>query len=518
MVSVGGQSLFLSSNMPLLNYQQSRATQLCGQAEPFQQTLIPSNKPSGYPVRVDNSVPLVPQNQPPQPLHIQPSILAQPVDKRDQLCDGSPLSPKAVIMPSVKAQMGDSASLRAPGQLGPVGGASNPSGGGANKDLGGGVSSPLGGGAGKDTVGGASSPLGGGASKDAVGGASSPLGGGASNEAVQHSGSEALSAEEASRPSPIRTGQAPRRATEYGDVLQEWAKQHKLQLQRQLQSHSRQPIVGQMPPPPLPLRGHPGEPGRVKVTRTKSCGPFLSPEPTEPPPPIQPDPHPHLQPPRPPKTLPTHDTQTDRRTLHKALALEGLRDWYLRNTSGSAQQTLPNGTANGSAPDRKEGAGRTQLSYQRETRQHAPQKHPTETQHVYAAQMPHSVTFHGQPLHCRFGPTDGHWMWSWCKLEKELWVTEHRLTPSPRPQWSQEGGGLLLILTRLTRTGPPIPPYDQRIPLEQREQGSGSIRYYALASPSEPQLSIVKGLKEKSLSFQVLKISLSGDFVLLLKR
>ncbi|KAJ3586369.1 hypothetical protein NHX12_012768 [Muraenolepis orangiensis] len=144
MVSVGGQSLSLSSNMTLLNYQQSRATQLCGQAEPFQQTLIPSNKPSGYPVRVDNSVPLVPQNQPPQPLHIQPSILAQEcgagrhgsnqnhnpsvttstrprtqqqgkrAKARHTDCRARPLSPKAVIMPSVKAQMGDSASLRAP--------------------------------------------------------------------------------------------------------------------------------------------------------------------------------------------------------------------------------------------------------------------------------------------------------------------------------------------------------------------------------------------------------------------
>ena len=56
MASAGGQSLSLSSNVPLLNYQpglyqqatinipglgqQSRATQLCGHTEPFQQTLI----------------------------------------------------------------------------------------------------------------------------------------------------------------------------------------------------------------------------------------------------------------------------------------------------------------------------------------------------------------------------------------------------------------------------------------------------------------------------------------------
>jgi len=36
-----------------------------------------SNKPSGYPVRMDNSVPLVPQNQSSQSLHIQPSMLTQ---------------------------------------------------------------------------------------------------------------------------------------------------------------------------------------------------------------------------------------------------------------------------------------------------------------------------------------------------------------------------------------------------------------------------------------------------------
>ncbi|CAL8369804.1 unnamed protein product [Lota lota] len=258
-----------------------------------------------------------------------------------------------------------------------------------------------------------------------VGGASSPLGGGASKDAVPHSSSEALSAEESSRPSPSRPGQvqAPRRAAEYGDLLQEyvWGKQHKQQLQTQLHSNSRQPIVCQIPPAPPLLRGHPGEPGRVKVTRTKSCGPFLSPEPPEPPVAIQPDPHPHLQPPRPPQPPPTHDTQPDpARTLHKALALEGLRDWYLRNTSGSAQQTLFDGKGKGGAPDRRGGGGGggggggrapqctqtahgviQRLAYQRETNQQAPQKHPIERQHLYAGQMQHSVTFHGQELHGR---------------------------------------------------------------------------------------------------------------------
>uniref|UniRef100_A0A8C8EIV9 non-specific serine/threonine protein kinase n=1 Tax=Oncorhynchus tshawytscha TaxID=74940 RepID=A0A8C8EIV9_ONCTS len=98
----------LSSNVPLLNYQpglyqqatinipglpqqsvplQTRPTQLCGQAEPFQQTLIvcpptiqglqTSGKHSGFPVRMDNAVPMGPQNQSTQPLHLQPGMLTQ---------------------------------------------------------------------------------------------------------------------------------------------------------------------------------------------------------------------------------------------------------------------------------------------------------------------------------------------------------------------------------------------------------------------------------------------------------
>ncbi|KAL1020583.1 hypothetical protein UPYG_G00002030 [Umbra pygmaea] len=106
--STGGQSLSLSSNMPLLNYQpglyqqatinipglpqqsvplQTRPTQLCGQVEPFQQTLIvcpttiqglqTSGKPSGFPVRMDSSVPMVPQNQSSHPLNLQAGVLPQ---------------------------------------------------------------------------------------------------------------------------------------------------------------------------------------------------------------------------------------------------------------------------------------------------------------------------------------------------------------------------------------------------------------------------------------------------------
>uniref|UniRef100_A0A8C1D7W0 non-specific serine/threonine protein kinase n=1 Tax=Cyprinus carpio carpio TaxID=630221 RepID=A0A8C1D7W0_CYPCA len=114
-------------NVPLLNYQpglyqqatinipglaqqsvplQARPTQLCAQTEPFQQTLIvcpptiqglqSSNKHAGYPVRMDSSVPIVPQNQSTQPLHIQPSMLTQ---------QGWPAGTQQILIPSSWQQM-----------------------------------------------------------------------------------------------------------------------------------------------------------------------------------------------------------------------------------------------------------------------------------------------------------------------------------------------------------------------------------------------------------------------------
>ncbi|XP_042347577.1 homeodomain-interacting protein kinase 1 isoform X2 [Plectropomus leopardus] len=137
MASTGGQSLSLSSNVPLLNYQpglyqqatinipgltqqgvplQTRPTQLCTQTEPFQQTLIvcpptiqglqTSSKPSAYPVRMDNSVPLVPQNQSSQSLHIQPGMLAQ---------QGWPAGTQQILIPSTWQQMPGMA-IHNPGQ------------------------------------------------------------------------------------------------------------------------------------------------------------------------------------------------------------------------------------------------------------------------------------------------------------------------------------------------------------------------------------------------------------------
>ncbi|XP_051932472.1 homeodomain-interacting protein kinase 1 isoform X2 [Hippocampus zosterae] len=79
-------------NIPGLTQQsvpiQTRPAGLCSQAEPFQQTLIvcppstiqglqSSSKSSSFPVRMENSVPIVPQNQPAQSLQIQPSMLTQ---------------------------------------------------------------------------------------------------------------------------------------------------------------------------------------------------------------------------------------------------------------------------------------------------------------------------------------------------------------------------------------------------------------------------------------------------------
>uniref|UniRef100_A0A667XCR1 non-specific serine/threonine protein kinase n=1 Tax=Myripristis murdjan TaxID=586833 RepID=A0A667XCR1_9TELE len=79
-------------NIPGLTQQsvpiQTRPAGLCSQTEPFQQTLIvcppstiqglqSSSKGSSFPVRMENSVPIVPQNQSAQSLQIQPSMLTQ---------------------------------------------------------------------------------------------------------------------------------------------------------------------------------------------------------------------------------------------------------------------------------------------------------------------------------------------------------------------------------------------------------------------------------------------------------
>ncbi|XP_008293462.1 uncharacterized protein ccdc120a [Stegastes partitus] len=220
-----------------------------------------------------------------------------------------------------------------------------------------------------------------------------------------------------------------RGGTGYSDVLLDyvWGKQQ--QLQRQQSHASRQPITSQhqllynghssQQGAPPTYRSHHGDQRRVTVTRTKSCGPFLPAQQTDthnpPLPAIQPDPHPHLLPPRPPQLPPTQDSQLEEatRSLHKALALEGLRDWYLRNTVGSSHQTQANGKvsagattkASGGAKGQSGGGGalqrrRTthsviqQSTYQMETSHHHAAKHHKQT-------LPQSATFHGHPLHGR---------------------------------------------------------------------------------------------------------------------
>ncbi|KAM7405341.1 hypothetical protein PAMP_012609 [Pampus punctatissimus] len=210
----------------------------------------------------------------------------------------------------------------------------------------------------------------------------------------------------------------------YSEVLLDyvWGKQQ--QLQRQQSQTNRQPIASHHPliyngyssqqPPVAPptYRGHLGDQRRVKVTRTKSCGPFLPVQQNQadtynpPVSAIQPDPHPHLLPPRPPQLLPSQDAQLEEatRSLHKALALEGLRDWYLRNTIGSSHTNQANGKVNAGVTGQAGGGAlqrrRTthgviqQPTYQTETSHH-PALHHKQTA------LPHSATFHGHPLHAR---------------------------------------------------------------------------------------------------------------------
>ncbi|KAG9336026.1 hypothetical protein JZ751_003285 [Albula glossodonta] len=188
----------------------------------------------------------------------------------------------------------------------------------------------------------------------------------------------------------------------YNEILMDyiWGKQQKMQVQQQQQQQQQQqrhqsggggnprawpegscssgsphfngfppsqaPHFAAGPPPysPLLLRGKPGEPRRVKVTRTKSCGPFIPLQQhqqealllstySDPPHPTSssansstaalypyqtegPAPGPGPAPGRRPPPFPSSTPEDSTRSLHKALALEGLRDWYLRNTLGHA--------------------------------------------------------------------------------------------------------------------------------------------------------------------------------------
>ncbi|XP_023254824.1 coiled-coil domain-containing protein 120-like isoform X2 [Seriola lalandi dorsalis] len=178
-------------------------------------------------------------------------------------------------------------------------------------------------------------------------------------------------------------------------------------------SHSQVHLPSAAPPySPMVLRGSQAELRRVKVTRTKSCGPFI---------PLQQHPQdaillsayesplpatgtttssiPNLHPyqtelsgpsfsRRPPQfSLPTPEDST--RSLHKALALEGLRDWYLRNALG-----YPPAASKGHE------AGISRLSHPHPL-VHQAQSVQGEAANLHRPQIPQSASFHGLPLHGR---------------------------------------------------------------------------------------------------------------------
>ncbi|XP_061662077.1 uncharacterized protein ccdc120a isoform X2 [Syngnathoides biaculeatus] len=162
----------------------------------------------------------------------------------------------------------------------------------------------------------------------------------------------------------------------YSDLLLDFV----LSKQRQ----QSQPITSQQPqgvPPSYHI--HMGERRGVKVTRTKSCGPFL------PVPHIQPDPKPHLLPPQ-LAAAQDADLEDATRSLHKALALEGLRDWYLRNTMGSNHTNQSDGKVKsqmGGGLHRRQTSHSVLMQSEVGPRAHQP--------------LPDSFTFHGHALHSR---------------------------------------------------------------------------------------------------------------------
>ncbi|OCT66814.1 hypothetical protein XELAEV_18038098mg [Xenopus laevis] len=122
---------------------------------------------------------------------------------------------------------------------------------------------------------------------------------------------------------------------------------------------------------------------RRNAARTKSCGPQLSDvgsfqQSWQRPPPqaCPPGPRSRSQPRAPPP-------ETLERSVHKALALEGLRDWYLRNSAvTSALQRCPVSS---------------QMPNQRYYRPPY-----TDAHYQAASPLPHSISFTGAPMHSRY--------------------------------------------------------------------------------------------------------------------
>ncbi|XP_014068148.2 uncharacterized protein [Salmo salar] len=188
---------------------------------------------------------------------------------------------------------------------------------------------------------------------------------------------------------------------------------------------------------PLMLRGKPGEPRRVKVTRTKSCGPFIPLQQHQQEAVLSSSSSSSFDPPLPPSSSSSSSTRTSTaalypqqgfgveshqhqldsgsgpstdlnnnhrlrpplysdsitpddptRSLHKALALEGLRDWYLRNTLGGLEAGV--------------GVKVRTTNSLHESHPHQLPHQPEAYQGDYhPCQLPQSQTFQGQPLRGR---------------------------------------------------------------------------------------------------------------------
>ncbi|XP_062854647.1 coiled-coil domain-containing protein 120 [Trichomycterus rosablanca] len=222
----------------------------------------------------------------------------------------------------------------------------------------------------------------------------------------------------------------------YSDVLLDymWTKQQKMhsQQQQRLQAqNSIKPRVWQeapsvAPPPyingfpssqaliigppaysPMMLRGKPGEPRRVKVSRTKSCGPFI---------PVQHHQQGYTEMPlsnghagmaqfqsrHKAQNYSTDSTpgsaQQDEPTrhLHKALALEGLRDWYMRNALGQSGTICTGKGQEGAQSQRRRTTALLQTSHAHPPLKHQSQSFQGDTGYTH---LPQSATFHGHPLH-----------------------------------------------------------------------------------------------------------------------
>ncbi|XP_058873133.1 coiled-coil domain-containing protein 120 [Acipenser ruthenus] len=224
--------------------------------------------------------------------------------------------------------------------------------------------------------------------------------------------------------SGVRGSVSGRCGTSYNEILLDYVWEKQQQMQQIQAGRTWVGFQPASPAPPLPshrdfapsptnhgrfyggfpnnsplLRGR-GELRRVKVTRTKSCGPFIPLQEQQQNhqlrhPPLQ---HQHQEgirdfeaPSDGRDELPWSRGRGDESShiLHKALALEGLRDWYIRNAlahSGTGQP--PQG--------RGQDFGRRRL-HQQPPRQ----SQPDQSCHSPNQQLSQSVSFHGNPLHSR---------------------------------------------------------------------------------------------------------------------